>query len=47
MSWLADDDAASHWRQDFIATFLQRNLPALGLRVTAETLRRFWNGLER
>ena len=43
MSWLAADDAtAFQWRQDFIATFLQRDLPALGLRVPAETLRRFW-----
>ena len=46
MSWLADtDSAAFQWRQDFIATFLQRDLPALGLRVPAETMRRFWTML--
>lgn len=41
----ADDAAAMDWRQDFIRTFLQRDLPALGLRVPAETLRRFWTML--
>ena len=46
LSYLADsDDAAFQWRQDFIATFLQRDLPALGVRVPAETLRRFWTML--
>ena len=46
LSCLADsDDAAFQWRQDFIATFLQRDLPALGVRVPAETLRRFWTML--
>lgn len=46
MSWLADSDrAAFEWRQDFIAMFLQRDLPALGLRVPAETMRRFWTML--
>ena len=46
LSYLADsDDTAFQWRQDFIATFLQRDLPALGVRVPAETLRRFWTML--
>jgi hypothetical protein len=46
LSYLApSDDAAFQWRQDFIKTFLQRDLPALGLRVPAETLRRFWTML--
>jgi len=46
MSWLADSDSAAfQWRQDFIATFLQRELPSLGLRVPAETMRRFWTML--
>ena len=45
-SYLADsDDAALQWRQDLIATFLQRDLPELGVRVPAETLRRFWTML--
>jgi hypothetical protein len=46
LSYLADsDDTAFQWRQDVIATFLQRDLPALGVRVPAETLRRFWTML--
>ena len=39
------DHAAFAWRQDFINTFLQRDLPGLGVRVPAETLRRFWTML--
>lgn len=46
LSYLApDDESAFQWRQDFIRTFLQRDLPAMGLRVPAETLRRFWTML--
>lgn len=30
------------WRDDFIATFLGRDLPQLGIRVAATTLERFW-----
>lgn len=40
-----DDDASYVWRQDFIRTFLQRDLPDMGVRVPAETLRRFWQML--
>jgi uncharacterized protein len=46
LSYLAHDDEASYaWRQDFIRTFLQRDLPDMGVRVAAETLRRFWQML--
>ena len=46
MSYLATDDEASYiWRQDFIRTFLHRDLPDMGLRVPAETMRRFWQML--
>jgi predicted AAA+ superfamily ATPase len=46
LSYLAgSDDAAYQWRQDFMATFLRRDLPDLGVRVPAETLRRFWTML--
>ena len=46
LSYLASDEqAALQWRQDFIRTFLQRDLPALGLRVPGETMRRFWTML--
>jgi predicted AAA+ superfamily ATPase len=45
-SYLAgSDEAAFQWRQDLVATFLQRDLPGLGVRVPAETLRRFWTML--
>jgi uncharacterized protein len=43
-SFLAEDDeASSTWRQSFAETFLERDLPQLGVRVPAETLRRFWS----
>ena len=46
LSYLAADNEASYaWRQDFIRTFLQRDLPGLGVRVPAETVRRFWQML--
>lgn len=33
------------WRQQFIATFLERDLPQLGLSVAAPAMRRFWGML--
>lgn len=30
------------WRQDFIRTYLERDIPQFGSRIAAETLRRFW-----
>ena len=45
-SFLATDDAASlQWREEFIGTYLERDIPALGPRIPAETLRRFWTML--
>lgn len=45
-SLLADSDAASlRWRADFIRTYLERDIPQLGPRIPAETLRRFWTML--
>ena len=42
-SFLAQDDTESLiWRDAFIRTFLERDIPQLGIRVPAETLRRFW-----
>ncbi len=37
-----DDEVSVAWREDFIRAFLERDIPALGIRVPAETLRRFW-----
>lgn len=31
------------WRQQFLQTFLERDLPQLGVQIPAATLRRFWN----
>ncbi len=45
-SFLAGGDAASTiWREHFIRTYLERDIPQLGPRVPAETLRRFWTML--
>lgn len=45
-SFLAESDAQSlRWRQDFIRTYLERDIPQLGPRIAAETLRRFWTML--
>ena len=42
-AFLGRDDAASmRWRRDFVRTFLERDLPALGISIPAPTMRRFW-----
>lgn len=42
-SLLAPDPRQSlRWRQDFIRTYLERDIPQFGPRIAAETLRRFW-----
>ncbi len=41
----ADDSASLQWRRMFIRTYLERDIPQLGPRVPAETLRRFWTML--
>ncbi|ABU58557.1 ATP-binding protein [Roseiflexus castenholzii] len=42
-SFLADDDPSSMaWREAFIRTFLERDIPQLGITIPAEALRRFW-----
>lgn len=45
-SFLASNEAASYqWRQDFIATFLERDIPQLGFNIPAKSLGRFWRML--
>ena len=45
-AWLAPHDRASAvWRRSFVQTFLERDIPQLGITVPAETLRRFWTML--
>jgi predicted AAA+ superfamily ATPase len=42
-SFLRESDEASlHWRQQFIRTFLTRDIPQLGITIPSEQLRRFW-----
>jgi predicted AAA+ superfamily ATPase len=42
-AFLAASDADSlEWRQDFVATFLERDLPGLGIGISSAALRRFW-----
>lgn len=42
-SFLAEtDDQSLQWRQDFIQTFLERDLRRFGVQIPPMTLRRFW-----
>src|SRR3989338_4052105 len=46
LSWLAKtDEASAALRESFIATHLERDIPAFGIRVPSTTLRRFWQML--
>jgi uncharacterized protein len=43
-SYLAANDLASHdWRESFVRTFLEKDIPQLGIMIPAATLRRFWS----
>lgn len=45
-SFLASSDRESfEWRLSFIQTFLERDLPQLGIRIPSSTLHRFWRML--
>jgi predicted AAA+ superfamily ATPase len=45
-AFLAASETASHqWRKDYIATFLERDIPALGITIAPQSLRRFWTML--
>ncbi len=39
------DTESAEWRRNFVKTFLERDLPQLGLRVPGTTLARFWTML--
>lgn|SRR5487761_2003874 len=46
LAWLAEGEASSlRWREAFIATYLERDIPALGPKIPATTLRRLWTML--
>ena len=43
LAYLAGSDADSMiWRQNYVTTFLERDIPMLGFNVPAEQMRRFW-----
>ena len=45
-AWLARSNAAAFlWLESFVRTFLERDLPQLGVRVPAPAMRRFWTML--
>jgi len=45
-SLLSSDDGLSfQWREDYIRTFLERDIPQLGFHIPANTLGRFWRML--
>jgi len=42
-AFLAEDDAmVRRWHEDFFRTFLERDIPQLGISIPATTMRRFW-----
>ena len=46
LSFTARSEADSLvWRRQFLQTFLERDLPQLGIHIPATTMRRFWNML--
>jgi len=45
-SFLArSNDASFTWRRNFIRTFVERDLPQLGIRISSQTMARFWSML--
>ena len=46
LAWLARSNvAATVWIESFVRTFLERDLPELGIRIPAPGMRRFWTML--
>ncbi len=41
----SNDEQSSRWREAFLRSYLEREIPQLGPRIAAETLRRFWTML--
>lgn len=41
----ASDTSSQRWRDNYISTFLERDLANLGIRIPATTMRRFWTML--
>jgi len=41
----ANDEDSAAWREDFVRTFLERDIPQLGISIPAPAMRRFWTML--
>jgi len=41
----SDDEASFQWREDYIRTFLERDIPQLGFQIPANTMGRLWQML--
>lgn len=41
----AADESSRRWQEEFLRTFLERDIPQLGITVPSTTLRRFWTML--
>jgi len=44
-SYQLDEELSYDWRINYIKTFLEMDIPALGINIPAQTLRRFWSML--
>lgn len=43
LAYLAENESDSHrWRLDYVRTFLEQDIPNLGIKIPPENLRRFW-----
>jgi len=45
ISYYQKEEMSFDWRINYIRTFLEQDIPSLGIKVPAETLRRFWSML--
>lgn len=44
LSFISENDQKSlRWREQYISTFLERDIPQLGINIPARTLHRFWS----
>ncbi len=41
-SYLSEEELSIEWREEFIKTYLERDIPSFGINVSAITLRKFW-----
>jgi uncharacterized protein len=42
LAYMADMELSRLWRENYITTFLERDIPQLGIQIPAKILRRFW-----